>query len=535
MSDAGRGRWAQRVRHFVAGTFVVFLHISGDLSSYEKVRNRFFRQWDRGDALAFVLDVLLVGLFVTALFEVLNRPRWPRVRGTLRAVFVLALVSGIVSNIEPLHRPHFVFFDMLWLGIAAVAGYSYGRPQSRLVRFSYRSALVFSPLILILFIQAFTWTTWNPPDRPLQVRYAPRAATPVFVFIFDEWSFPRAIPGGAVPPNLPHLQQLASQALFFKAARSPGDDTYRSLPLLIYGDHPLHELPLVFAKEGKEGREYVTGPQPEHPVQNVFQLARAGGYNAAMVGFYLPYEIMLGDSMSYCRGFSYYPTASTLLGRMALHGFESLRFETDPLTRHLFRIAHAQLFTWHWLQLRDQMRDGIATAIDRLPANTFTFIHYPLPHAPFVFNEDGAFRGVYRIDFDRPTGYADGAGGTVEEYQRQLAYLDHVIGGLMDQLRKAGKFDDALIIMTSDHSWRYDPDTRLRAETRRWVPLLVKLPGQHRGLEVETPFPNTKLSAFVRHTVSGNSGDPEVEALISRAEGHASTGPGAAGTAAAAN
>ena len=50
------------------------------------------------------------------------------------------------------------------------------------------------------------------------------------------------------------------------------------------------------------------------------------------------------------------------------------------------------------------MRDGIATAIDRLPANTFTFIHYPPPHAPFIFNEDGSFHGVYRIDFDRPTG-----------------------------------------------------------------------------------------------------------------------------------
>jgi arylsulfatase A-like enzyme len=237
-----------------------------------------------------------------------------------------------------------------------------------------------------------------------------------------------------------------------------------------------------------------------------------------MVGFYLPYEIMLGDSMSYCRGFCYYPTANTLLGRMELHAFESLRFETDPLTRHMFRIAYAGSFTSHWLELRDQMQDGVATAIRAMPRNTLTFVHYPLPHAPFIFNEDGRFRGVYSIDFDRPTGYLDGAWGTVEEYQRQLGYLDHVIGGFMDELKRSGKFDDALIILTSDHSWRFDPDTRLRAETRRWVPLLVKLPGQRHEVDVDTPFPNAKLGAFARHVMSGSSGDPEVEAIISRAQ-----------------
>src|SRR5690242_21297842 len=32
-------------------------------------------------------------------------------------------------------------------------------------------------------------------------------------------------------------------------------------------------------------------------------------------------------------------------------------------------------------------------AITRMPANTLTFVHYPLPHAPFIFNADGSFRG----------------------------------------------------------------------------------------------------------------------------------------------
>ena len=113
----------------VAGTFVVFLHMSGDLSSYDKVRNRFFRQWDRGDALASCSTSRWWASSSPRSSKSLNRPRWPRLRGILRAAFVLALVSGIVSNVEPLHRPHFVFFDLLWLAIAAVAGYPTAVPR----------------------------------------------------------------------------------------------------------------------------------------------------------------------------------------------------------------------------------------------------------------------------------------------------------------------------------------------------------------------------------------------------------------------
>jgi hypothetical protein len=515
MTEAPRSSGVrQLLARFVATTFVVFLHFAPEITSYQNVRNRFFRQWSLNDAISLTLDVLLLGILITLAAQALDRPQWPRMRGFIRAIFVLGLASGIVANIEILHRPHFLSFEILWLVMAGAVGYSLGRPQSRLVQISYRFALFFSPLVPIVLIQMYLWSTWGAPHRPLRISFPKGPSRPVFVFVFDEWSFVRSAPGGQFRANLPHLRELSERSLFFRNAHSPGDDTYRSLPLLIYGDHPLEHLPLVFNKEGKRGREYVTSTRPAEPVESVFQIARSAGYNTALIGFYLPYEIMFRDSVDFARGYSFYPVTSSLWRRMLLDGLESMRYETDPVSRHMFRVLYAQVFTRNWLRLHERMGSGIEDAVAKMPMNTLTFVHFPLPHAPFIFNEDGSFRGVYPIDWHRPTAETDGAWGTEEEYQRQLVFFDRVVGGLVDRLKRAGKYDDALIIMTSDHSWRFDPDAKLASQARRWVPLMVKLPGQTRGCVVDTPFANVRYHGFVRQVLRGDAEDADVEALL---------------------
>lgn len=530
MIDALRSSGARHLfGRFVAATFVVFLHFAPEISSYQNVRNRFFRQWSLNDAISLTLDIFVLGTLVTLVVQALDRPQWPRVRGVIRAVFVLAIVSGIVANIEVLHRPHFLSFEILWLLMAAAVGYSLAKPQSRVVRFAYKLSLVFSPLIPIVLIQMFMWSTWGAPHRPLRVSFPTGPSRPVFVFVFDEWSFVRSAPGGEFRSTLPHLRELAERSLFFRNAQSPGDDTYRALPLLLYGDHPLDHLPRVFNKVGKRGREYVTSSSPPQRVESIFSVARSAGYNTALIGFYLPYESMFGDSVDFGRGYSFYPVTSSLWRRMLLDALEAMRYETDPISRHLFRILYAKVFTRNWLRLHERMGSGIEDAVDKMPKNTLTFVHYPLPHAPFIWNEDGTFRGVYPIDWHRTSAEMDGALGTEEEYQRQLVYFDKVVGELMDRLREEGKFDDALIVLTSDHSWRFDPDSKLANGARRWVPLMVKLPGQTRGCVIDTPISNIRYQGFVRHVLRGDAGDPEIEAILRQCaestSGHIDTPP----------
>lgn len=97
--------------------------------------------------------------------------------------------------------------------------------------------------------------------------------------------------------------------------------------------------------------------------------------------------------------------------------------------------------------------------------NTFALLHFPLPHAPFVFGAAGEYLGP----FEEGRMF-----GTVEEYGRHLRYLDRVLGRFLDTLEAAGRLDSAVVVVTSDHSWKKDPDKRERVRERlRRVPLVV--------------------------------------------------------------
>ena len=114
-------------------------------------------------------------------------------------------------------------------------------------------------MVPIVLVQMFLWNTWGETRHPIRLSFPQGPSRPVFVFIFDEWSFVRtAAPDGQFPKNLPHLRELAEHSVFFRHALSPGPDTYRSLPLLIYGDAKLSKL-----SGGDAGRTWSFSDRPQ--------------------------------------------------------------------------------------------------------------------------------------------------------------------------------------------------------------------------------------------------------------------------------
>ncbi|HWK11079.1 MAG TPA: sulfatase-like hydrolase/transferase, partial [Vicinamibacterales bacterium] len=97
---------------------------------------------------------------------------------------------------------------------------------------------------------------------------------------------------------------------------------------------------------------------------------------------------------------------------------------------------------------------------------------------------------------------------------------DSVIGQLIDHLRSSGKFDDALVIMTSDHSWRPDPMEPIANWTidpsRRRVPLYIKLPHQQQGqLISKTVYNNLSLRPIIETVLrNGQLTDAQIRTLI---------------------
>ncbi len=98
----------------------------------------------------------------------------------------------------------------------------------------------------------------------------------------------------------------------------------------------------------------------------------------------------------------------------------------------------------------------------------FLFVHYYDAHLPYKAPAEFA----ERFDSDDPG-----------QYSAELAYVDHWIGKLLDDLKKREMYDDAMIIITADHGemlgehgehghqyFIYEPAIR--------VPMLIKMPGQ---------------------------------------------------------
>jgi len=75
-----------------------------------------------------------------------------------------------------------------------------------------------------------------------------------------------------------------------------------------------------------------------------------------------------------------------------------------------------------------------------------------------------------------------------------------------------------LIIMTSDHSWRKDPDyrkTKLLME-KRHVPLFTKMPYQKHSIEINSKFNTYKLGSFINKYLDGEFTLAEVKPLLDK-------------------
>jgi arylsulfatase A-like enzyme len=85
-------------------------------------------------------------------------------------------------------------------------------------------------------------------------------------------------------------------------------------------------------------------------------------------------------------------------------------------------------------------------------------------------------------------------------YAGEVSYLDQEVGRLLEALATAGRFEDALIVITADHGetfwehgdrWSHGHATY---ETTVRVPLMLRLPrGAHAGVRVTTPVSGVDL------------------------------------------
>ncbi len=438
--------------------------------------------------------MLLTALLIFGVDGAARRLGGPRVRAGLRLAFVLALGQVLIGlALAPDAEKPFEGAALASFTAAGLTVAGFRRAEPKVVRWAVTLCLVLGPLPVILFGQMLTWRSWRGCGEVAgAVTRQASASRPVYLLIFDEWSLERSWRNGAFLPELGRLRRLAETSTVFTGARSPGVGTLTAIPRLLFGE------------AGEVVPENGTARWTAQR-SSLFRLARSHGYATSIAGWYLPYAALFGDDLDACSTAPQVPKRAGA-ARLADLFWGNLRHLPDPLSRAMWRELYSRWFSPNWYRLQKGIEAEALRVARAASANTFAVFHFPLPHAPFIFEADGRYRGPF------PGGRME---GTAEDYSRQLRYLDDVLGRFLDSLEASGRLDSALLIVTSDHSWKKDPDRAARTVERlQRVPLVVKWPGQGVGKIVEEEVCLLELGAVIAAAIGRTTTADEAARLV---------------------
>jgi len=516
----------------VVAQVVVFLLFGPHLSMLLRDDTRLLYLWRTRDAVLMLGAMFLLALAGVAIGELARWVNRPSLTRLFNHAFVVALGAGLLANLwYHTTRPvgyclsrHGMEIWTLWMLLIGLVVYSLARPSFKLVLRARQLCLIISPAVPIVAAQLLLQDTYSQGMDPipegssveaLPVSDSANAARPVYLFFFDEWCYQRTFENGALQPKFANLSKLADRSVVFHNARSPGCWTLESIPRTLFQT----DLPVVVS-DGRAGFQRDGRFIPSRKFESIFSVVGDRQYRTFMIGVYLPYRMLLGDQVDVCRSYCWfeYYRGENPLDHFIVHAFNATAYWTDPWSRFLRgkigeRVGHVE-----GLQIYGSLNRDIMEVIESQPGNTFAVFHYPLPHYPYLLNADGSYCGPEKGFMGSHRVYPGWEARFLEGYERNLAYLDRLIGRITAALKGNGKFDRSLLILTSDHKWGRDPEneTEWPHETYRHVPLFVKLPGQDRSLEVTSLFETRNLGSLIAWALSADRGPAGLDRFLQR-------------------
>ncbi len=283
-------------------------------------------------------------------------------------------------------------------------------------------------LLLICGLLATAGCRRSEPERSAQALRVPDG-TPVVVISIDTLRADRLPIYGYDKVATPAIDALREDAILFERAYSHIGLTLPSHSSILSGLLPIHH----------GVRDNIGYPFPEDIPSLPVLFQEKGFATGAFVSSYV-----LRSSTGLSRGFDVYD--------------DDILFETGKQMGQLQRPGAETLErATQWLQ-----------EVSNEPF--FLFFHIYEPHTPY----------------DPPAPYAarySAASGPAAAYDGEVAAADAVIGALMAELERLGVYDEAIIVLLSDHGeglmnhGEMDHMVLIYREVIQ-VPLLLKLPGQ---------------------------------------------------------
>lgn len=429
------------------------------------------------DILLFAFGyVLLPPLLLAGVVAVAGRPALVGLVGLLSAALVLP-VSVVLAVV---------------VGVLAAVAYARIAAVQTFLTFLSPAPLVFLAVFLVavsdLLLGGEASASQDGPDR---------SSTPIVHIVLDELPTSTLVGAdGRIDAELfPSLARFAADATWYRRATSVAASTTEAVPALVTGeppdpdllptssDHPRSLFTLFARSHELSVAEPITDVCPARlcPEPRPSLRARLSALvdDLVIVGQHLLLPEGLRDGLpAIDRGWIGFGSEEELGGIAARGSREKLlgrvieRLRADDAAVEFARVA------------------GVLQ--ERSSRPPLIFVHSSLPHGPARFLPDGrgyavqrkSYPGFARKRWTREQWLVD------QSFQRhvlQVQYVDTLVGELLDAVRAAGLYDEAVILVTADHGVSFRAGHPRRTLTRSTmadlalVPFIVKLPGQRVG------------------------------------------------------
>jgi hypothetical protein len=442
------------------------------------------------------VPVLGVPLLLAGI-ELLAATAGAGLRNAVHGTLVTALVA--LAALPPLNRhwpsppASYPLAGAAILGIAATVLYLRSRRVRTFVTVLSPAALVF-PLLFLLHVplRGSAGTALQPRSDPAP---APPAAGPVVMVVFDEFPTTALVDGTwhIDAARYPNFAALAGESTWFANATTIAGVTPPAVGALLTGRYP------------DPGAAGLAAQRHE----NLFTLLHG------------LYDLHVAESyVRFCPEELCSPADRPPLARRSAQLVRDLAvlflhvITPAELRARLPDLSHPFLLLKHHIASPGAAQDALALLarqkelneeplarraeefsrfVSRIDSSrAFYYHHALLPHAPYVYLPGGSIctPGL----FAQPLVWPKDDWVVLGAYQRflfQVAFVDTLVGRLVDHLKDRGLFDSALIVIAADHGVSHRPGDQRRGTTPTnycdilAVPLIIKAPGQRAARVVE--------------------------------------------------
>jgi hypothetical protein len=379
--------------------------------------------------------------------------------------------------------------------VAAVAGLALAVATVRLERF--RQLLMYAAPAPLVAVLAFTLTTpagslVRPIDGSDGIVAVAGKRSPIVFLLLDE--FPtRALlddNGGIDKRLFPNFARLAARSNWFPNSTAVIGSTAYAIPSLLNGRYPRQKIAPSYVEFPENLFTLLAGTYDVKAYEAVTQLCPPSVCSGIPAGHATGLRALVRDVAGVARDIvSPYPQPPGA-GEAFAEGIETARRAGEGKRGELapdFMLGGAG-------NNEPERFPNFLAGLEPSGEPTLHLLHMLMPHIPYRRVPSGLSYREPPRDYVVPTTVdhvavenPDVATVVKQRLLLQVAYVDVLIGQLLDRLEQTGLWDDALLVVTSDHGVGVEPHAsrryldRFSAPDLTRVPLFIKTPGQRAG------------------------------------------------------